>query len=188
MTASLQPTPGASCSASAPATPRRRRATTPRMRRSRRTSTSSTAAESPCTGGRSRPSARGCSNSRYDGAHRPAAAPVPHHARAHPRRRACCSGLTCCSPPSRRSSSVPTADDTRAAGRAAVANPYLRLRNYRASLERLGFTTADMANDGSDRLIDALVAHGDADHVASRLRAHSRRRRRPRRGAGAACG
>ena len=64
------------------------------------------------------------------------------------------------------------ADDTRAIARAAVANPYLRLRNYRANLERLGFTAADMADDGSDRLIDALVAHGDADHVASRLRAH----------------
>ena len=60
----------------------------------------------------------------------------------------------------------------RETGRPGVAKPYLRLRNYRANLARLGFTEEDMADGGSDRLIDALVAHGDADAVAAGLTAH----------------
>lgn len=59
----------------------------------------------------------------------------------------------------------------RAIGRPAVARPYLRLRNYTANLRTLGFTDADFA-EGSDRLVDALVAHGDADTVAARLTEH----------------
>lgn len=53
-----------------------------------------------------------------------------------------------------------------------VAKPYLGLRNYVANLRRLGFTDDDFAGDGSDRLIDALVAHGDATTVAGRVRGH----------------
>ncbi|MFC7403706.1 LLM class F420-dependent oxidoreductase [Georgenia alba] len=60
----------------------------------------------------------------------------------------------------------------RAAARPTVANPYLKLRNYRANLLRLGYTEEDMAGEGSDRLIDALVAHGDAETVAASLTAH----------------
>ncbi|RVW02912.1 LLM class F420-dependent oxidoreductase [Rhodococcus xishaensis] len=63
-------------------------------------------------------------------------------------------------------------DAARAVGREAVENPYLHLRNYRRNLERLGFPTAELEGGGSDRLIDALVAHGDAQTVASRLIAH----------------
>lgn len=59
-----------------------------------------------------------------------------------------------------------------ALGRPAVAVPYLRLRNYTASLRRLGWTDADLADGGSDALIDALVVHGDAAAVAAGLTAH----------------
>ncbi|WP_424808668.1 LLM class F420-dependent oxidoreductase [Rhodococcus sp. 27YEA15] len=60
----------------------------------------------------------------------------------------------------------------RAIGRPAVAYPYLHLRNYTSNLERLGFTPDELANDGNDRVIDALVAHGDARSIAGRLREH----------------
>lgn len=64
------------------------------------------------------------------------------------------------------------ADRGRALGRPAVRSPYLGLRNYLANLRRLGFTDADFADGGSDRLVDALVAHGSVATVAQRLRAH----------------
>jgi probable F420-dependent oxidoreductase len=57
-------------------------------------------------------------------------------------------------------------------GRRRVRNPYLGLVNYTSNLRRLGYTDADLAGDGSDRLIDALVAHGSASQVAARLREH----------------
>lgn len=60
----------------------------------------------------------------------------------------------------------------RAIGRAKVRTPYLGLVNYRTNLRRLGFTDDDMADGGSDRLVDALVAHGTPDTVADRLAAH----------------
>jgi probable F420-dependent oxidoreductase len=60
----------------------------------------------------------------------------------------------------------------RAIGRPAVARPYLRLTNYLANLRGLGFTEDDLAGEGSDRLIDALVVHGDAGTVAAGLRRH----------------
>lgn len=60
----------------------------------------------------------------------------------------------------------------RAIGRPKVAFPYLRLRNYTSNLLRLGYSEADIADDGSDRLIDDLVIHGDAQTVAAGLTAH----------------
>jgi probable F420-dependent oxidoreductase len=60
----------------------------------------------------------------------------------------------------------------RALGRPAVDRPYLHLRNYTSNLKRLGFSDADLADGGSDRLIDTLVVHGDATAVALGLRAH----------------
>ncbi|MFD0365919.1 LLM class F420-dependent oxidoreductase [Nocardia sp. GCM10030253] len=58
----------------------------------------------------------------------------------------------------------------------ATARPrvefYLDLQNYTANLRRLGFTDEDLAKPGSDRLYDALVAHGTADSVADQLTAH----------------
>ncbi|MDG3010164.1 LLM class F420-dependent oxidoreductase [Rhodococcus sp. D2-41] len=63
-------------------------------------------------------------------------------------------------------------DAARAIARATVANPYLKRRNYRANLERTGFAAEELDSDGTDRVVDALVAHGDADHLAGRLRDH----------------
>ncbi|MFC4947699.1 LLM class F420-dependent oxidoreductase [Pseudonocardia sp. GCM10023141] len=60
----------------------------------------------------------------------------------------------------------------RAIGRPAVDRPYLHLRNYRSNLLRLGWTEADLDDGGSDALIDALVAHGDAAAVAAQVSAH----------------
>ena len=60
----------------------------------------------------------------------------------------------------------------RAIGRPAVARPYLRLTNYLANLRSLGFTEHDLAGEGSDRLIDALVVHGNAGTVAAGVRRH----------------
>ncbi|MFI2027151.1 TIGR03620 family F420-dependent LLM class oxidoreductase [Streptomyces buecherae] len=48
---------------------------------------------------------------------------------------------------------------------------YLPAAPYRASWQRLGFTEADFADGGSDRLVDALVAIGD-ERIAERITAH----------------
>lgn len=67
-------------------------------------------------------------------------------------------------------------DDDPAAGRALgatrVRTPYLGLTNYTSNLRRLGYTDADLSDGGSDRLIDAVVAHGTAEQVAARLAEH----------------
>ncbi|HEX2903073.1 MAG TPA: LLM class F420-dependent oxidoreductase [Jatrophihabitans sp.] len=60
----------------------------------------------------------------------------------------------------------------RAIGRPRVAQPYLGLRNYLNNLRSLGWSDADLADGGSDALIDALVLHGDADTIAAGLQAH----------------
>jgi probable F420-dependent oxidoreductase len=59
----------------------------------------------------------------------------------------------------------------RAAGRAHLAI-YLGLPNYVNNLRRLGFGDDDFADGGSDRLIDALVAWGSPDRIATRVREH----------------
>jgi probable F420-dependent oxidoreductase len=69
---------------------------------------------------------------------------------------------------------VVTRDATRARdiGRAFVADPYLRLSNYTNNLLRLGYTPDDIADGGSDRLIDDLVLHGEPEAIAAGLHAH----------------
>ena len=49
---------------------------------------------------------------------------------------------------------------------------YLQIENYKKNLIWMGFTEDDVANGGSDRLIDALVAHGDPETVVAKLREH----------------
>jgi probable F420-dependent oxidoreductase len=49
---------------------------------------------------------------------------------------------------------------------------YLQLPNYVNSWRREGFADADFAGGGSNRLVDALVAWGDADAIAARVREH----------------
>ena len=60
----------------------------------------------------------------------------------------------------------------RATARPRIRHPYLGLTNYTNNLRRLGFTDEDLSGNGSDRLIDALVAHGDAPTIARRLADH----------------
>ncbi len=58
-------------------------------------------------------------------------------------------------------------------GRASARNYaalYLQLSNYTNNLLRHGFTETDIADGGSDRLIDALIPHGSAEHVAAAAR------------------
>jgi probable F420-dependent oxidoreductase len=50
--------------------------------------------------------------------------------------------------------------------------PYMAMTNYRNNWLRIGFTEADLADGGSDRLLDAMVLHGDAETIARGLRAH----------------
>jgi probable F420-dependent oxidoreductase len=54
----------------------------------------------------------------------------------------------------------------------AYAATYLRLTNYTRNLLRFGFTESDLADGGSDRLIDAVIPHGSADEIAEAVRAH----------------
>lgn len=58
----------------------------------------------------------------------------------------------------------------REAARAHMAG-YLRLENYANSLRRLGYSDEDLAGP-SDRLVDAIVAHGDLGAIVARVRAH----------------
>jgi probable F420-dependent oxidoreductase len=62
-------------------------------------------------------------------------------------------------------------DRARAAAR-RYSELYLGLRNYTSNLRRFGFTDEDIANGGSDTLIDAIVPHGTADQIAAVARAH----------------
>jgi probable F420-dependent oxidoreductase len=63
------------------------------------------------------------------------------------------------------------ADEARAIGRQSV-DFYLNLSNYLNNWKRLGFTDDDIAKPGSDKLIDAVVAHGTPDDIAKRLSEH----------------
>ena len=63
------------------------------------------------------------------------------------------------------------AEEARKLGRQALGF-YLGLSNYVNNWKRLGFTDAGVAPPGSDKLIDAVVAHGTADDVAKRLNEH----------------
>lgn len=95
---------------------------------------------------------------------------TPEHPRAHPRRprrprcrRAAGAGAEA---GARRRSQA-----RRALGRTTVKY-YLGLTNYVSNLRRLGFTEDDVAGDGSDRLVDELIGHGDAATASERVTAH----------------
>ncbi|MEU7764872.1 LLM class F420-dependent oxidoreductase [Nocardia sp. NPDC049190] len=49
---------------------------------------------------------------------------------------------------------------------------YLGLTNYVSNLRRFGFTDADLSMPPSDRLFDAVVAHGTPEQVVARLTEH----------------
>jgi probable F420-dependent oxidoreductase len=49
---------------------------------------------------------------------------------------------------------------------------YLKLPNYVNSWRHEGFEESDFADGGSNRLVDALIAWGDVDAIAARVREH----------------
>jgi probable F420-dependent oxidoreductase len=49
---------------------------------------------------------------------------------------------------------------------------YLTLPNYVNNLRALGYDDADFARGGSDQLVDAIVAWGDEEAIAGRVRGH----------------
>jgi probable F420-dependent oxidoreductase len=66
-------------------------------------------------------------------------------------------------------------DDGIESGRAkarAYAERYLGLSNYTRDLPTFGFSDRDIADGGSDRLIDAVVPHGNADAIAAVAHQH----------------
>jgi probable F420-dependent oxidoreductase len=66
-------------------------------------------------------------------------------------------------------------DDDAQSGRAAArayAELYLGLSNYTRNLLDFGFSDRDIADGGSDRLIDAVIPHGNAAEIAAAARQH----------------
>jgi probable F420-dependent oxidoreductase len=66
-------------------------------------------------------------------------------------------------------------DTDPATARAAArqyAQLYLGLSNYTANLLDHGFSERDLADGGSDELIDTIVPHGTADEIAAAAREH----------------
>lgn len=61
--------------------------------------------------------------------------------------------------------------EARATARAALG-VYISLPNYYKNWFRLGFDEGDLADGGSDRLIDALVPWGTADRIEARVAEH----------------
>jgi probable F420-dependent oxidoreductase len=49
---------------------------------------------------------------------------------------------------------------------------YLRAPNYVNNLKRFGFTDDDVADGGSERLVDAIVATGDVSAAVQRIQSH----------------
>jgi probable F420-dependent oxidoreductase len=66
---------------------------------------------------------------------------------------------------------LPNPDQARAIGRRHISR-YLDLPNYINNWRRLGFTDDDLAGQGSNRLVDALVAWGDVEAVNKRVKEH----------------
>ena len=62
-------------------------------------------------------------------------------------------------------------DRARALGR-TVVHPHLGMVNYTSNLRRLGWTGDDLSGNGSDALIDALVAQGSPAEIAAQLTRH----------------
>ncbi|MFZ0713672.1 LLM class F420-dependent oxidoreductase [Mycobacterium sp.] len=60
------------------------------------------------------------------------------------------------------------AEEARAIARKGLDH-YFSLSNYVSNWKRLGFTDADVTRPGSDKFIDAVVAHGTPEQIANRL-------------------
>lgn len=62
--------------------------------------------------------------------------------------------------------------EARRLARTHTASFYLDAENYRANLRGLGWSDDDFSDGGSDALVDAIVAWGDEERIATRVRAH----------------
>jgi probable F420-dependent oxidoreductase len=62
-------------------------------------------------------------------------------------------------------------DQARAIARRHISR-YLDLPNYINNWRRLGFTDDDFVGQGSNRLVDALVAWGDVERVGKCVKEH----------------
>lgn len=70
-------------------------------------------------------------------------------------------------------SAVVETDAARARERArAFTTGYLGLPNYADNLRRLGYPAGELTAGGSDRVVDDVVAWGDVEAVAARVREH----------------
>jgi probable F420-dependent oxidoreductase len=67
---------------------------------------------------------------------------------------------------------VETDDDVARTAAREYAALYLGRRNYTTNLLRFGFTERDIADGGSDRLIDAVIPHGSPEQIAEVVRVH----------------
>jgi probable F420-dependent oxidoreductase len=73
--------------------------------------------------------------------------------------------------PEQKVLAITNASEARAVARKTL-KIYLSLPNYLRNLRDFGFADDDFANDGSDRLVDALVAWGDERAIRERIQAH----------------
>jgi probable F420-dependent oxidoreductase len=62
-------------------------------------------------------------------------------------------------------------DDARAAAHTWAAG-YLELPNYANNWRRLGYAGDEVADGGSERLVEAAIAWGGVDTIAERVHAH----------------
>ena len=67
---------------------------------------------------------------------------------------------------------VDTDEERGRASARSYAAMYLTLSNYTNNLLRTGFTEADIADGGSDHLIDTLIPHGSPEHIAQAVHEH----------------
>jgi probable F420-dependent oxidoreductase len=67
---------------------------------------------------------------------------------------------------------VDTNTESARASARRYAELYLGLGNYTRNLRRYGFDDADLAQGGSDRLMDTVVPHGSAEEIAAAAHAH----------------
>ena len=66
----------------------------------------------------------------------------------------------------------PDPDEARRLARQHTGSFYLSAPNYVRNLEWLGFRPADLEGDGSDALVDAVVAWGDEAAIVARIQEH----------------
>lgn len=168
---SARTSPDGSCSASASATARRRPSPASRSKRCAHSSTASTPPRRPLhvTSAVSRRSGRRCSNLHVIARR----ARTPTSSRSSKRTHATREQL---GPGKLIATELACGVDTDPVHAKAItrnyATLYLGLRNYVRNLLRYGFTEDDVANGGSDRLIDAIIPQGSAEEIAAIVHAH----------------